>query len=84
MMIESQARELGDEPAAVAVDCQTGKTVSLAKDEPIGGFILSQAEPENLAPQPDRAGQGTRPESLIERPVVPPVKSNPDRARGVV
>ena len=41
-MIEGQARELGDEPAIVAVDRQAGKSVAFAEDEPNGGSVRTE------------------------------------------
>ena len=51
--MEGQARELGDEPAVVAVDRQPRQPVPLAEDEPVG-VLPRSAQAEDVAPEADR------------------------------
>ena len=67
--VKGQAGELDHQPAIVAVDGQTGETVALAEDEPVGRLV--SAQPEDFAfaaAPPGRAIRTRRPRRAGRRP----------------
>jgi hypothetical protein len=81
-MVKRATRELGDQPAIVAIDGQAGEAVSFAEDK--SKRRASPAEMQQVTTQPHGRFQPTRPERLVERPVVPPVEPDLDRAPRIV
>ena len=74
--MKCQAVELGDQPLIVPVDRQSGETVAFAEHKPVCRFRASQSQ--NFLTELDGRGQRLRPESFIERAVVPAIEPDPD------
>jgi hypothetical protein len=81
-VVEGETRELGDEPAIVAIDGQAGEAVSLTEDQPTGGSLSIAMQ--YVAAQPKGRSQPMRPERLVERPVIPSIEPDPDRTPRIV
>ena len=72
------------QPSVIAIDGQAGEAVGLAEDEADSAPLALAGPREDSFLSRMADSSRPRPERLVERPVIPSIEPDPDRAAGIV